>query len=124
MNNFGKRAENASLETIGLNHVGNAFWNLTPAELVEDTIINGMGVLTDTGALAIETGEFTGRSPADRFIVADDKNLTVDQVKAYCKDNLAGYKVPRMIEFRDELPMTNVGKILRRALREEEAAKA
>ena len=73
MNNYGKKAENASLESIGLSHVGNAFWNLSPAELVEDTIINGMGVLTDTGAIAIETGEFTGRSPQDRFIVCDSK---------------------------------------------------
>lgn len=73
MNNYGKKAVNASLETIGLTNVENAFWNLTPAELVEDTIINGQGVLTDTGAIAIRTGEFTGRSPQDRFIVCDDK---------------------------------------------------
>jgi phosphoenolpyruvate carboxykinase (ATP) len=73
MNNYGKRAENASLETIGLSNLGNCFWNLTPAELVEDTIINGQGVLSDTGALAIKTGEFTGRSPQDRFIVCDSK---------------------------------------------------
>lgn len=73
MNNYGKKADNASLESIGLGQVENAFWNLTPAELVEETIINGQGVLTDTGALAIRTGEFTGRSPQDRFIVADEK---------------------------------------------------
>lgn len=71
MNNYGKRAENASLETIGLKNLGNCFWNLTPSELAEDTIINGQGVLSDTGALAIKTGEFTGRSPQDRFIVCD-----------------------------------------------------
>ncbi|MCC7453906.1 MAG: phosphoenolpyruvate carboxykinase (ATP) [Crocinitomix sp.] len=73
MNNYGKRAENASLESIGLKNLGNCYWNLTPSELVEETIINGQGVLTDTGALAIETGEFTGRSPEDRFIVCDAK---------------------------------------------------
>lgn len=72
MNYYGKRAENASLETIGLSNLGNVFWNLTPAELVEDCIISGEGVLTDTGALAIETGEFTGRSPKDRFVVCDE----------------------------------------------------
>jgi long-chain acyl-CoA synthetase len=44
-------------------------------------------------------------------------------VKAFCKENLTGYKCPRQIEFRKELPKTNVGKILRRALREEEIAK-
>lgn len=73
MNNYGKRAENASLESIGLANLGNCFWNLSPSELVEDTILNGQGVLTDTGAIAIETGEFTGRSPQDRFIVFDSK---------------------------------------------------
>lgn len=74
MNVFGKHGKNADLnESIGLNHLGNQFWNLSPAELVEDTILNGQGVLTNTGALAIETGEFTGRSPKDRFVVCDEK---------------------------------------------------
>lgn len=74
MNEFGKKGKNADLSSsIGLNNLGNVFWNLTPSELVEDTIINGQGMLTDTGAIAIETGEFTGRSPKDRFIVCDEK---------------------------------------------------
>ena len=74
MNEFGKRGNNANLnDSIGLTNLGNVFWNLTPAELVEDTIISGQGVLTDTGAIAIETGEFTGRSPKDRFVVFDEK---------------------------------------------------
>lgn len=74
MNVFGKLGENTDLnESIGLKNLGNQFWNLSPAELVEDTILNGLGELTDTGALAIETGEFTGRSPKDRFVVCDEK---------------------------------------------------
>ena len=74
MDVFGKKAKNANLnESIGLTNLGNQFWNLSPSELIEDTIINGQGVLTDTGAIAIETGEFTGRSPKDRFIVCDKK---------------------------------------------------
>ncbi|TNE55661.1 MAG: phosphoenolpyruvate carboxykinase (ATP) [Bacteroidetes bacterium] len=74
MNEFGKKGKNADLNaSIGLDNLGNVFWNLTPAELVEDTIINGQGILTDTGAIAIETGEFTGRSPKDRFVVCDEK---------------------------------------------------
>ena len=74
MNEFGKQGNNTDLNaSIGLNNLGNIFWNLTPAELVEDTIINGQGILTDTGAIAIETGEFTGRSPKDRFVVCDEK---------------------------------------------------
>lgn len=74
MNEFGKRGSNCNLKAdIGLENLSNVFWNLSPAELVEDTILLGQGVLTDTGAIAVETGEFTGRSPQDRFIVCDDK---------------------------------------------------
>lgn len=74
MNEFGKRGNNTDLSTsIGLKNLGDIYWNLTPAELVEDTILKGEGILTDTGAIAIETGEFTGRSPKDRFIVCDAK---------------------------------------------------
>ncbi|MFD1553554.1 phosphoenolpyruvate carboxykinase (ATP) [Putridiphycobacter roseus] len=73
MSVYGKKADNASLKQIGLENVGNTFWNLTPSELVEDIVILGQGVLTDSGAIAIETGEFTGRSPQDRFIVCDAK---------------------------------------------------
>jgi long-chain acyl-CoA synthetase len=51
------------------------------------------------------------------FVVSKDASLTAEDLKAYCKDNLTGYKVPRHIEFRNELPKSNVGKILRRELR-------
>jgi len=71
MNNLGRKAEDATLESIGLSRVATAYWNLSPAELVEETILNGQGTLTDTGALSIDTGEFTGRSPKDKFIVKD-----------------------------------------------------
>ncbi len=57
------------------------------------------------------------------FIVTQDANLTAEDVKAFCKDKLTAYKMPRQIEFRDELPMTPVGKILRRELKDEEATK-
>ncbi|MFT7344237.1 MAG: phosphoenolpyruvate carboxykinase (ATP) [Lentimonas sp.] len=74
MDVYGKQGKNADLTTsIGLKNSGTQFWNLSPAELVEDTIILGQGMLTDTGALAIETGDFTGRSPKDRFVVCDEK---------------------------------------------------
>lgn len=73
MDVFGKKGKNANLnESIGLTNLGNQFWNLSPSELIEDAIINGQGMLTDTGAIAIETGEFTGRSPKDRFVVCDE----------------------------------------------------
>ncbi|WP_367391754.1 AMP-binding protein [Lewinella sp. LCG006] len=53
------------------------------------------------------------------FVVKKDKSLKEKELIAYCRENLTGYKVPKEVEFRDELPKTNVGKILRRALREE-----
>ncbi|WP_027015208.1 AMP-binding protein [Comamonas composti] len=52
------------------------------------------------------------------YVVRSDPSLTEDQVLRYCQDKLTGYKRPRQIEFRNDLPKTNVGKILRRALRE------
>lgn len=58
------------------------------------------------------------------FVVKKDPGLTEEKVKAYCKENLTNYKCPKQVEFRTELPKTNVGKILRRALREEETAKS
>ncbi|GGH52836.1 long-chain-fatty-acid--CoA ligase [Comamonas phosphati] len=51
------------------------------------------------------------------YVVRSDPSLTEDQVLRYCQEQLTGYKRPRFIEFRDELPKTNVGKILRRELR-------
>ena len=72
MNEYGLRPETANLEKLGLKNISTAYWNLTPAELVEETVIRGMGVLADSGAVAIDTGEFTGRSPKDRFIVCDE----------------------------------------------------
>ena len=71
MNEYGLKNPNASVADLGLKNVATAYWNLSPAELVEDTILQGMGELTNTGALAIDTGEFTGRSPKDKFTVLD-----------------------------------------------------
>lgn len=57
------------------------------------------------------------------FVVKKDKSLTEKEIVSYCRENLTGYKVPKEIEFRNELPKTNVGKILRRELRNEEVKK-
>jgi long-chain acyl-CoA synthetase len=52
-------------------------------------------------------------------VVKKDPNLTAEDLIAYCRKNLTGYKIPHLVEFRTELPKTNIGKILRRALREQ-----
>ena len=52
-------------------------------------------------------------------IVKKDPGLTKEELIAHCRRHLTGYKVPKIVEFRDDLPKTNVGKILRRALRDE-----
>ncbi len=57
------------------------------------------------------------------FIVKSDPSLTEEELRSYCEENLTGYKQPKHIEFREELPKTNVGKILRRTLKEEELQK-
>ncbi|AKZ61623.1 long-chain fatty acid--CoA ligase [Herbaspirillum hiltneri N3] len=62
--------------------------------------------------------EHTGEA-VKLFVVRKDKSLTAEQLMAYCKEQFTGYKKPKYIEFRDELPKTNVGKILRRELRDE-----
>ncbi|MCW5911230.1 MAG: AMP-binding protein [Cyclobacteriaceae bacterium] len=58
------------------------------------------------------------------YVVKKDESLTEEELKKYAHENLTNYKVPRHFEFRTELPKTNVGKILRRALKEEEKSKA
>jgi long-chain acyl-CoA synthetase len=62
--------------------------------------------------------ERTGES-VNLFVVKKDPSLTAEELRKFCATQLTHYKVPRKIEFRTELPKTNVGKILRRALREE-----
>lgn len=72
MNEIGLKAQDASVAKLGLAHVEMAYWNLHPSELVEEVIIRGQGELADSGALAVDTGEFTGRSPKDKFVVYDE----------------------------------------------------
>mgnify|MGYP001820502150 CR=1 FL=1 len=58
------------------------------------------------------------------FVVSKDAGLTEKALRDFCREELTGYKVPKKVEFRDELPKTNVGKILRRALRDEDLQSA
>ncbi len=55
------------------------------------------------------------------YVVRKDPALTPDDLRQFCRENMTGYKVPRRIEFRESLPKTNVGKVLRRALKEEQS---
>jgi len=75
-------------------------------------------------AAAVGVPEARSGEAVKLFVVKKDPGLTAEALIAHCRENLTGYKVPKLVEFRSELPKTNVGKILRRALREEEAAKA
>ena len=77
MENTGTRNENSNLDSIGLK-VRLANWNLSPEKLTEIAVNIGQGKICSNGALAINTGEFTGRSPKDRFIVKD--SITADKV--------------------------------------------
>jgi long-chain acyl-CoA synthetase len=58
------------------------------------------------------------------FVVKKDPNLTVEDLIKFCHEQLTNYKIPKQIEFRTDLPKTNVGKILRRELRDEKKAAA
>jgi long-chain acyl-CoA synthetase len=89
-------------------------FNVYPNE-VEDVIAMMPGVLevAAVGVLDDKSGE-----AVKVVIVKKDPNLTAEQVKAHARENLTGYKQPKFVEFRTELPKTNVGKILRRELRD------
>lgn len=88
-------------------------FNVYPNE-VEDVVVQHPKVLecAAVGAPDEKSGEVV-----KVFIVKKDDSLTEDEVKTYCKENLTGYKVPKLYEFRDDLPKSNVGKILRKELR-------
>jgi len=73
----GPKNPNANLSNYGINNA-NEFWNLTSSELEKITLEQGLGQMTSTGAISVDTGEFRGRSPKDRFIVKDD--VTKDAV--------------------------------------------
>ncbi|WP_406873555.1 long-chain-fatty-acid--CoA ligase [Aminobacter sp. P9b] len=88
-------------------------FNVYPNEL-EDVVAQHPGVL-EVAAIGVPD-EHSGEVPK-LFVVRKDPDLTVETLIAYCRENLTGYKRPKYIEFRTELPKTNVGKILRRELR-------
>ncbi len=92
-------------------------FNVYPNE-IEDVVVAHDGVLE---AAAIGVPDARSGEAVKLFVVRRDPELTTERILAYCRQNLAAYKIPKHVEFRHELPKSNVGKILRRALREQES---
>jgi long-chain acyl-CoA synthetase len=90
-------------------------FNVYPNE-VENVVVEMDGIL-EAAAIGVED-EHSGEV-VKVFAVKTNKSITEQDVLNYCRKNLTGYKRPKSVEFRDDLPKTNVGKILRRALRNE-----
>lgn len=93
-------------------------FNVYPNE-IENVVVNHPKVL-EVAAIGVPDERST--EVVKIFVVKSDESLTKEELDAYCDENLTGYKTPKYIEFRKELPKSNVGKIIRRALRDEEAS--
>ncbi len=91
-------------------------FNVYPNE-IEDVIAQLDGVLE---VAAVGKPDERSGEVVKVFVVRKDESLTEKDIIAHCREQLIGYKVPKAVAFRDELPKTNVGKILRRALRDEQ----
>ena len=86
---------------------------------VEDVIAKLDGVL-EVGVIGVP--HKTSGEVVKAFIVKKDKSLSEEEIAKHCREHLVAYKMPKHIEFREELPKSNVGKILRKELRKEEAS--
>jgi long-chain acyl-CoA synthetase len=95
-------------------------FNVYPNE-IEGVVAMHPGVL-ESAAVGVPDKKST--EAVKLFVVKKDDRLTAEDVIKHCREHLTNYKVPREVEFRKELPKTNVGKILRRALRDELKEKA
>jgi len=88
-------------------------FNVYPNE-IEDAVMTHPKVIN---CAAIGVPDERSGEAVKLFVVAKDAHLTAEDIKSYCKNKLTGYKVPKHIEFRDSLPVSPVGKILRKELR-------
>jgi len=95
-------------------------FNVYPNE-IEEVIASHAGVLE---CAVIGIPDSKSGEAVKAFVVKKDPNLTAEDLVKFCQEQLTGYKVPKHIEFRTDLPKTNVGKILRRQLRDEKKAEA
>lgn len=91
-------------------------FNVYPNE-IENVVANHPKVL-EVAAIGVPDAKST--EAVKIFVVKSDESLTKEELNAYCDENLTGYKTPKYIDFTKELPKSNVGKILRRELREAE----
>lgn len=89
-------------------------FNVFPNE-IEEVVASCPGVL-EVACIGVEDSKST--EAVKIFVVKKDPDLTEASIREYCKENLVAYKCPKFIEFREDLPKTNVGKILRRELRD------
>ncbi|MEQ6916556.1 AMP-binding protein [Halomonas aquatica] len=95
-------------------------FNVYPNE-IEDVVATHPGVVESA---VVGVPDAVSGEAIKLFVVSRDERLDTETLRAWCRKGLAGYKVPRFVEFRDELPKTNVGKVLRRQLRDEEIEKS
>ncbi|AYN26312.1 long-chain-fatty-acid--CoA ligase FadD [Buttiauxella sp. 3AFRM03] len=94
-------------------------FNVYPNE-IEDVVMQHSGVL-EVAAVGVPSG--ASGEAVKIFVVKKDPALTEEALVVFCRRHLTGYKVPKLVEFREELPKSNVGKILRRELRDESVSK-
>ncbi|MFZ3387785.1 MULTISPECIES: long-chain-fatty-acid--CoA ligase FadD [Buttiauxella] len=94
-------------------------FNVYPNE-IEDVVMQHSGVL-EVAAVGVPSG--ASGEAVKIFVVKKDASLTEEALIVFCRRQLTGYKVPKLVEFREELPKSNVGKILRRELRDESVSK-
>jgi len=92
-------------------------FNVYPNE-VEEVLVSHPGVME---AAVIGLPDESSGETVVAYVVRKDPSLTADDLRQFCRETLTGYKVPRRIEFRETLPKTNVGKVLRRVLKDEVA---
>jgi long-chain acyl-CoA synthetase len=95
-------------------------YNIYPVEL--DDVLMGHPKILEACTIGLPH-EYRGETVKAFIVAKEGQQLTEDEVVAYCKENLAAYKVPKIFEFIDELPKSAVGKILRRKLKDMEMAK-
>ena len=93
-------------------------FNVYPNEL--EQVLTGHPLVAQCAAIGVADAK--AGEVVKMFVVKADKSLTQDEVIEFCSQNMAGYKVPKQVEFREELPTTNVGKVLRKDLKAEELA--